>query len=191
MMTIEQEANYLFAAQVMKIFTQFPDYKHLHPRVFSILSGNPIITIEYVNAHPIEPWCWQGLTYNPSISLAYMDRHPEKPWNIHEYELRKYGGEAPLATMPPAVSLSPFPPSRWNARNITPEYIEAHMDWIDLQTAIDEDCNIWSEISDNPNLTLAFITKYLAKPWDFYVLTGNEFPTAKTKFLAEYYAACK
>jgi len=190
-MTLEQELNYLFAAQVMKIFTRFPDYKDFHPRVFSILSGNPIITIEYVNAHPTEPWSWQGLTFNPSISLAYMEMHPEKPWNIHEYELRKYGGEAPPTTMPPATPLTPFPPSRWNARNITLEYIEAQMDWIDMQTANDEDCSIWSEISENPNLTLAFIEKYLSKPWDFYVLTGNELPIAKAQFRKEYLAACK
>ena len=180
------EIDYLFAAKFMTFFIKYRKYYGFDAEVesdFSLLSSNRLITMTYVNRHPELPWCWQGLTSNPSIPLDYMDQHPELPWHKEEYDLRKYGGECglgepasllTLAEMEEQLGLNTEVP----ALNIINVYDEA-------------DITLWSQLSDNPNLTIEFITKHHKKPWNYYVLATNNFPAAKNQFKKEYLAALK
>jgi hypothetical protein len=197
----EQDLDYQFAAKFITIYEKICKY-HKIDLDYRFLSGNPLVTMAYVNKHPNKPWCWQALTSNPSISLQYIDEHPEKFWNQDEYNLRKYGGEAePIVNESYAViDDNLFPPcSDWSASNVILDELVRYMPLIDTVTAFgyaeEEENDIgycwWREISDNPNLTLDFIDSYYKKPWSHNILAMNPLAKAKAKYRKEYIAAYK
>ena len=203
----DEDIDYQFAVKFVTLHEKICKY-HETELDYSFLSGNPLITMAYVNKHPKKPWCWQALTSNPSISLAYMDAHPEKPWQPDEYHFRKYGGEAIvpdiLSDLLPAyyanLDEEGFPPCNvWSAANVQVSYIARHMEWIDQMVALGYDDSeemdygaiIWSEIAENPNLTLEFIETYYQKPWNPCILSMNPLTNAKAQFRKEYLAAYK
>ncbi len=160
---------------------------NLDELILNLLSGNPIITMAYVQQHPELKWCWQGLTYNPSVSIKYIEVHPEYPWNDDEFHLRKYGGEAEPVMEYLSEMNAAGRPCEWNGHNITIGLIEKHLDWIKEQD--DDDAEIiWHQISDNPNLTLEFIEKNYSNLY-VSVLASNPLRAAKAQFRHEQLAA--
>jgi hypothetical protein len=183
--------DYQFAAKFVKVFEKIDKYNHFDSDL-SLLSSNPIINMDYVNSHSERAWCWRGLTSNPSIPLAYIEKHPEKPWNKDEYEIRKYGGEE----IQPSIHITAINangvPQCWSASNVSLELIEKQIDHIEAQLVMEDDDSyyyIWSDISDNPNLTIEFIDKYYKKPWNYYGLASNPLTADKERFKKEYAAA--
>jgi hypothetical protein len=188
---VAEQIDYLFAARFVAVYEKICHSQRVGLD-FTYLSGNPLITMAYVNKHPTKPWCWQALTSNPSIPLSYMDQHPEKPWQPDEYHFRKYGGEE-IESLDDAVE---FDGDLCNKK--TPlAFIEEHMKWIDALVTIgyneeedtDEGLLIWRGISDNANLTLEFLEKYYQKPWHDLILASNPLKIAKAQFKKEYIAA--
>ena len=182
MASFDEDIDYQFADKFMKVYEKICITQGVEMQ-YELLSGNPIITMAYVNKHPKKPWSMQGLTSNPSISLAYMETHPEKAWHPDEYHLRKYGGEAPV------------PNDENIASQESLDFIEKNIDWLD---ALDQDyyfndtsaySRTWYQISNNPNLTVEFIDKYYQKNWDHYILADNPLRKAKAQFKKEYLAA--
>ena len=90
-------------------------------------------------------------------------------------------GGAPRASAPdaaPAQAPAAGAEAQAPTNNIITVYDEAELD-------------TWTKLSDNPNLTFDFISKYHKKPWNYYVLASNPFPAAKKQFKKEYLAALK
>jgi hypothetical protein len=188
--------EYQFAAAVVNIFEKI--FEDQYSEIYYYLSSNPLMTMAYVSKHLEKPWDWQALTYNPSISIAYMDQHPEYPWNPDEYHLRKYGGEEERTECEDLVAdeAGEIMPSEWHCKNVTLAMIEKNMGMLD-QLMLDgydevEDVDFgiiaWHHLSENPNLTLAFLEKYFKKPWN-HVLLLNPLKAAKAQFQKDYLAA--
>jgi hypothetical protein len=118
-----------------------------------------------------------------------MEEHPEYPWDQRIYYFRKMD----RCDWPPIIGTysgsdeDTGRPYSWECGNITLAYIEAQMPWIDAQSV--DDSLIWDGISDNPNLTLDFIDKYIDKPWNYEILATNRLTHAKKQFCQEYLAA--
>ena len=195
------DIDYQFAAKFMTFFLKYRKY-YFYNEVctdFSLLSSNPLITMAYVKRHPEHPWCWQGLTSNPSITLEYMDQHPELPWNKDEYHFRKFGGEATPIEPTSLISLAELEqqiclnePAQAAQAPAAGAGAEAQAPTNNIITVYDEaELDTWTKLSDNPNLTFDFISKYHKKPWNYYVLASNPFPAAKKQFKKEYLAALK
>jgi hypothetical protein len=47
-----------------------------------MLSKNPNITWEIVQANPDKPWCFFWLSKNPNITWEIVQANPDKPWNF-------------------------------------------------------------------------------------------------------------
>ena len=46
-----------------------------------MLSGNPSITWEIIQANPEYPWEWEGISRNPSITWEIIQANPGSHWN--------------------------------------------------------------------------------------------------------------
>ena len=190
--TMDNQLDYEFAARYLAVYKKICAHKKCPPN-YNFISSNPLITMAYVNKHPEEPWCTQGLTANPSISIAYMDAHPEFPWQQDEYHFRKYGGEAEVTECEDLADVDTgemLLPSEWHCKNVSLDLIEKYMPEIDEIVALgydeDEEVDlgylIWCHISENPNITLEFLEKYYQKPWTD-ILAINPLTKAKAAFV--------
>jgi hypothetical protein len=199
----EMHIDYFFAAKFMAVIEKLSKYHEMEePYMMNLLSGNPIITMAYVTAHPEKKWCWKGLTSNPSISIAYMDSHPEYPWDQDEYEFRKYGGEAE------EVNMNAFPTVENMIINVK-NYIDCRLckyaDENGIDTEIedniavrdlefsDQDYQVFHNISNHPDLTLKLIEDNCQEAcWMFDLILINPLRAAKKQFREDYLAAlCK
>jgi hypothetical protein len=195
---MDQDMEYQLACRFIQVLEKIARNQESYVD-FTYLSGNPLITMTYVNKHPEKAWHWPALTCNPSVPLTYIEAHPEKPWCPHEYHFRKYAGDWPDVTHKYAVIADTEEPpcGFWDAANVLPVDIERHMPWIDATVAIgyddieeyDHGMLTWNQISDNPNLTLDFIDKYHQKHWNIDILSTNPLTIAKAQFSKEYKAA--
>ena len=50
---------------------------------YGLLSENPNITWDIVQAHPEIPWDYDRLSGNPNITLNIVQAYPDKPWNYY------------------------------------------------------------------------------------------------------------
>lgn len=72
----ENYITYLFMEKLVKlILTIFPAAND-----FTVLSGNPIISMDYVEKHPEYEWNWEEISANPAVTLDYIEQHPTFPW---------------------------------------------------------------------------------------------------------------
>ena len=195
---MEQDMEYQLACRFVQVLEKIAKNQESFVD-FTYLSGNPLITMTYVNKHPEKAWHWPALTCNPSVPLTYIEAHPKKPWCPHEYHFRKYAGDWPdvMHKYSPIADAEEPPCGFWDAANVLPADIERHMPWIDATVAIgyddieeyDHGMLTWNQISDNPNLTLDFIEKYHQKHWNIDILSTNPLTIAKAQFIKEYKAA--
>ena len=162
------EREYRCAVKFMAVMEKISTYQNIEPAM-SLISGNPIITMAYVMKHPDKKWNWKGLTSNPSIPLAYIEKYRFLKWDQDEYEFRKYGGEAEEEQL-----LTCDYPDVVNETTINQleAELQAQPDDVDIHELEEE---LWSRLSQNPNLTLEVIEEFYYKPWDYYVLVTRGF----------------
>jgi len=116
------------------------------------VSGNPNITIEFVNKYPGGDWDWNRLSRNRGISMEDIENNPDKPWN---YE---YVSKNPNLTI---GFVRKYIDKGWDFSeiaknpNISPEVlIQLHRDCRNQFQL-----KLW-RFSRNPNLTIDFIESY-------------------------------
>lgn len=71
--------------ELIKILEAFPD----NPWNMGLLSGNPNITLDYIDSHPEFDWVYGGyqsfgqssISSNPNLTLNYIYDHPNESWN--------------------------------------------------------------------------------------------------------------
>ena len=123
------------------------------PWSYDILSGNPNITWETVQANPDKPWNYNLLSGNPSITWEIVKANPDKPWNYEDLS------ENPNITWE-IVQANPDKPWSYlflsRNPNITWEIVRDNPDkpWY------------YACLSANPNITWEIIIANLDKRWD-------------------------
>lgn len=132
--------------------------KELHSRVFSIISKNKTLTIEYIQNYILYDWDWYELSCNKSIATyENITKYKEFPWdksafikNPHipiEILLEDTNVDLSLLSMHPGVTIdiimkelhNPIRTSRWN----------------------------WIYLSCNPAIPIEIILEYSDYPWCF------------------------
>ena len=71
-----------------------------NPWDYYYLSLNPNITLDIVQANPDKPWNYEALSRNPNITLDIVQANPDKPWNyswLSQNPMSKY--EFPICIM--------------------------------------------------------------------------------------------
>jgi uncharacterized C2H2 Zn-finger protein len=132
----------------------FEEQNKLDVLGFTIFSENPNVTMDYVKENINERWDWLALSGNSSIKMRDMENNITFPWNLNGICCnpninKKY---IELCKKETHVTVGRASGLSSNAK-ITMEDIES-----------DPDCNWnYNSISINPNLTIDFVKKHIAK----------------------------
>ena len=73
-----QEINYFWGKEWFQFIKDNSD----KPWDFRLLSKNPNITWDIVQANPDKPWNFNYLSENPNITWDIVQANPNKPWNF-------------------------------------------------------------------------------------------------------------
>ena len=49
--------------------------------IWTELSRNPNITIEFIKSNPDKPWDWESISCNKNITWEFIEAYPDKPWD--------------------------------------------------------------------------------------------------------------
>jgi len=131
------------------------EYSHLSWN-FAMVSANPNITMSILLANSDILWSPFYLSYNPRITLNDIRDNPTFPWDWHLLSSDKV-----LEGLTAADVINPR--LKWNISNLSANP-SVTMDLIDQTPEISWD---YHRISHNPNLTLTYVLKNSAKPWDW------------------------
>ncbi len=146
------------------------------------ITMNRNTTLEFIEHYIDKPWDWVQLSKNPNLTPDFVAKHIDRPW-----EFGKYGLSSNRIVTPEFVEK--FINKNWdwgyeglgsNIKNIPFEFYEKHnikyayvfSHYITLDK-VDKYINEvkWKfgapGLSNNPNLTLKFIEKYIDKPWEW------------------------
>lgn len=149
-----------------RIFEAYPDGMNGHRWIMELVSKNPNITMEYIDAHPEIAWNWIGVLANPSLTMADIERlivnglfdtlslseHPNLTLEFISTNLHRLN--IPILSKHPAVTM---------------EFIEAHMD-------LNWDFDL---LASNPNITIDFIRRHPSISWNWWWLSMNPGITPK------------
>jgi hypothetical protein len=134
------------------------------PWCWAFLSGNPCIGRNYIFENLDKPWKWgMGcVSCNPNIFVRDFLNHPDKPWEFYVSP-----GENPD---------EPLFPKRIGYLDHW-DLLEVNIDMKMKEILETQNKNKWSWtwISQNPNITLADILKYIDKPWQWEYISDNKF----------------
>ena len=72
---------------------------------FDMLSKNPNITWDIVQANPDEDWCFYTLSENPNITWEIVKANPDKPWNYEKIFLNHIGKQKFIEELKRAVNV--------------------------------------------------------------------------------------
>jgi hypothetical protein len=150
--------------------------------------GNPLEVL--LELFPEKPWCWGSLSSNPCIGRNYIFENPDKPWNW------SWGGvpqnpnilirdvlNHPQKSWGFSISVGPdVDPNRLfnpkgNRRVDHWDLLEVNIDMKMKEILETQNKNnwCWGWISENPNITLGDILKYIDKPWEWNRISDNKF----------------
>lgn len=118
-----------------------------------------------LDAFPDKPWKWENVISNPNMTIEYFDSHPDifkKHLSSNYYSYRHY--EKSLE------HLSSNP-------NLTLDYILRNLNTHKVYSSIFN----WSQISQNPGITLENIEKHPTLPWSWSYVAKN--PNITTEFI--------
>lgn len=69
---------------LLELIEKYPDAegggRSPKPWNWCAISGNPNITMDFINANSDKPWSWCAISSSPSITLDIINAYPDKPW---------------------------------------------------------------------------------------------------------------
>lgn len=138
--------------------------------IFSRLSQDTDLPLEYIEKYIDMPWHWDELSFNKNLTTEFIDKYICKRWNWTQLSQHN------ATTWELVQRYKDYP---WDYAtlslnsNITMDIIETNLDkpWI------------WHNISYNPNLTFEFIEKHQDKPRNVGGFCANDFTLEKENFI--------
>lgn len=145
--------------------------EHLsQPYDWQALSSKYHLPLNFIEKYTDKPWDWNSLSKNYHITEEFIKKHIDKPWEWEDlYEYTEFA--LPIFEKYHSDNMQYL---FWLLSNphITLDVIERYIS----ENKYDfESINIWTSISRNPNITVDFIEKYIDKPWDWNMISRNQF----------------
>jgi hypothetical protein len=123
------------------------------------ISGNSLVTLDFVLGKSNYPWRWETLSRNKNITLEMIIAHPELQWSWNDIS--------------------------WGNPNVTSEFVVLHPELPWNWSYISERIPItfilqhpelpwdWATISRNSTITFDFVLQHPEKPWSYHEICNN------------------
>lgn len=129
------------------------------------ISCNHTVTVEFIKKRFYYPWNWNGLTM--SMKMSHIRQNPNLPWclDYHNNRLKITS----LDSIENFKSAYKYKPKIINTlKNINSEFITNINDIMHIEL--------------NPSLTLEIIKSQQAYPWNFSIISQNQFYYSEKKY---------
>lgn len=156
-----------------------PENKKPCRRKLNCISYDPQITMDIVKRFPNKPWNWDEIIDNPNFTIDLLDEIPPiaennpygKPWNWKKIIINCNKNNIVKAINKYLFFYGENSPV--NGGHIWSWVSENKNITIDIiEKYVDKPLN-WEKISENKNLSSEFIIKYRYKPWDLCDLISS------------------
>lgn len=139
--------------------------------MFSYISRNPNVSLEFIEKYKNEPLEWDYLSRSHAVTLEFITKHPNLDWNWVHVSCRKD------LTFEIIMSNLELP---WEWLFISNSYI------VSEQIVFENPYLPWSfpVLSSNPSITVDFIIRTPNFPWDFQRVLFN--PNVTMDFIKKY-----
>lgn len=178
--TFDKLSLYFFSENPNLIWENIEE-RYMHYFNWEKLSMHPNITCDIIEENPKKPWNYDAMSLNPNLTWDFVTKNIEKPWNWSKlsenpnitWDIVKNNLKSPHVYPWDFKALGKNP-------NITIEIIEETMNTSNDYEVIGS----WETMSQNPNLTWNFVSKFGCQPngsnnfystWHWQKISCNKF----------------